>query len=104
SGTVQPLSRMRSNQTRCGSEENFVLRPPQNVSASEVMGLRISGGQFVSSQARVSRRNCWRSDMVRFQYGRVGFDLSPGIAEFNIPWGRACRPCGGHGSETGVCA
>src|SRR6201987_1752187 len=52
-GTVQPLSRMRSNQTRCASEENLALRPPQKVSPSDVMGLRISGGQFCSSQARV---------------------------------------------------
>jgi len=51
------LSRIRSNQTRCGSEENLVLRPPQNVSSSEVIGRRISGGQLASSQARVSRRN-----------------------------------------------
>src|SRR5262249_556250 len=63
SGTVQRLSRMRSNQTRCGSDENFVLRPPQNTSASEAAGLRISGGQFASSQARVSLRNCSRSDI-----------------------------------------
>ncbi len=60
-GTVQPLSRMRSNQTRCGSEENFALRPPQKVSVSAVIGLRISGGQFASSQARVSLRNVSRS-------------------------------------------
>ncbi len=63
SGTVQPLSRMRSNQTRCGSDENLVLRPPQNTSPSPLAGLRISGGQLASSQARVSRRNCSRSDM-----------------------------------------
>jgi 4-carboxymuconolactone decarboxylase len=42
--------------------------------------------------------------MVRFQYGRVGFDLSRRIAEFNIPGGRACPPRGGHDAETGVCA
>ena len=64
--TVQPLSRIRSNQTRCGSEENFALRPPQKVSASEVIGLRISGGQLASSQARVSRRKFSRSGIVRF--------------------------------------
>src|SRR5262249_46092014 len=63
SGTVQPLSRMRSNQTRCASDENFVLRPPQKTSLSEVAALRISGGQFASSQARVSLRNCSRSDI-----------------------------------------
>src|SRR3981189_3664552 len=28
-GTVQPLSRIRSNQRRCGSDENLVLRPPR---------------------------------------------------------------------------
>src|SRR6478752_1019138 len=61
SGTVQPLSRMRSNQMRCGSDENFVLRPPQNTSASDVAGLRISGGQLASNQARVSLRNISRS-------------------------------------------
>ena len=64
SGTVQPLSRIRSNQTRCGSDENFALRPPQYVSLSEVIGRRISGGQLASSQARVSRRNVSRSDMI----------------------------------------
>src|SRR5262245_15334421 len=63
SGTVQPLSRMRSNQTRWASEENLVLRPPQKTSPSDVAGLRISGGQFASSQARVSLRNCSRSDI-----------------------------------------
>jgi 4-carboxymuconolactone decarboxylase len=42
--------------------------------------------------------------MVRFQYGRIGFDLSPGIAEFNIPGARAYRPCGGHRAQSGVCA
>src|ERR1700691_5326283 len=57
SGTVQPLSRIRSNQIRCGSDENLVLRPPQNVSSSEVIGRRISGGQLASSQGRGSRRN-----------------------------------------------
>src|ERR1700681_3765683 len=62
-GTVQPLSRIRSNQTRCGSEENFVLRPPQNVSSSEVIGRSISGGQLASSQARVSLRKSCSSDM-----------------------------------------
>jgi hypothetical protein len=56
-GTVQPLSRIRSNQMRCGSKENLVLRPPQKVSSSAVIGRRISGGQLASSQARVSRRN-----------------------------------------------
>jgi hypothetical protein len=65
-GTVQPLSRMRSNQTRCGSDANLVLRPPQNVSSSDVIGCRISGGQLASSQARVSRRNFSRSDMAAF--------------------------------------
>src|SRR5262249_11448202 len=62
-GTVQPLSRIRSNQARCGSEENFVLRPPQKVSSSAATGLRISGGQLASSQARVSRRKVSRSAM-----------------------------------------
>src|ERR1700759_5127885 len=62
-GTVQPLSRMRSNQTRCGSDENFALRPPQKVSVSAVIGLRISGGQLASSQARVFLRNVSRSAM-----------------------------------------
>src|SRR6185437_7354310 len=56
-GTVQPLSRMRSNQTRWASEENLALRPPQKVSLSDAMGLRISGGQLASSQLRVSLRN-----------------------------------------------
>src|SRR3954463_13596488 len=68
-GTVQPLSRIRSNQTRCGSDENLVLRPPQNVSSSDVIGRRISGGQFASSHARVSLRNFSRSDIAVFPYG-----------------------------------
>src|SRR5881394_692345 len=68
-GTVQPLSRIRSNQTRCGSDENLVLRPPQNVSSSEVIGRRISGGQLASSQLRVSRRNFSRSDIAAFPFG-----------------------------------
>src|SRR2546421_4270910 len=68
-GTVQPLSRIRSNQTRCGSDENLVLRPPQNVSSSEVIGRRISGGQLASSQLRGSRRNFSRSDTAAFPFG-----------------------------------
>src|SRR5262245_64215840 len=64
SGTVQPLSRMRSNQIRCGSEENLALRPPQNTSASDVAGRRISGGQLAYSQAAVSLRNRLRSTKV----------------------------------------
>ena len=93
-GTVQPLSRIRSNQTRCGSEENLVLRPPQNVSSSEVIGRRISGGQLASSQARVSRRNFSRSDIgVSICIGRI--DLSHRMAEFNISLARPCgRGCG----------
>src|ERR1700704_668602 len=98
-GTVQPLSRIRSNQTRCGSEENLVLRPPQKVSSSDVIGRRISGGQLASSQAQVSRRNFSRSDMVAFplRAGPVGrrlthhsrIDLSRRVAEFNISLARA---------------
>jgi hypothetical protein len=76
---------MRSNQTRWASEENFVLRPPQNTSPSDVAGLRISGGQFASSQARVSLRNCSRSDIGRVSIElKVAIDLSRRIAEFNI--------------------
>src|SRR3984893_13195589 len=63
-GTVQPLSRIRSNQTRCGSEENLVLRPPQNVSSSDVIGRRISGGQLASSQEWGSWRKLPRSDIA----------------------------------------
>src|SRR5215475_4412712 len=83
-GTVQPLSRMRSNQTRCASEENLVLRPPQKVSPSEVMGLRISGGQFCSSHARVSARNFSRSAMRRFHCKDRCADHSGGAADFNM--------------------
>src|SRR5467141_3643009 len=98
-GTVQPLSRIRSNQMRCGSDENLVLRPPQKVSSSDVIGRRISGGQLASSQARVSRRNFSRSDIVAFplRAGPVGrrlthhsrIDLSHRVAEFNISLARA---------------
>src|SRR5690349_18356071 len=66
-GTVQPLSRMRSNQTRCGSEENLALRPPQKVSLSDAMGLRISGGQLASSQVHVSLRNFSRVSIFSAQ-------------------------------------
>ena len=84
SGTVQPLSRIRSNQTRCGSEENLVLRPPQKVSSSDVIGRRISGGQLASSQARVSLRNFSSSDISGVPSLRCWIDLSRRIAEFNI--------------------
>ena len=50
---------------------------------SEVIGRRISGGQLASSQARVSRRNVSRSDMMAFPCGML-HDLSRRIAEFNI--------------------
>ena len=54
-GTVQPLSRIRSNQTRCGPEENLVLRPPQKVSSSEVIGRR---GKSRYALACVSGQQC----------------------------------------------
>src|SRR5258708_9080030 len=93
-GTVQPLSRIRSNQMRCGRDENLVLRPPQKVSASDVIGRRISGGQLASSQARVSRRKFSRSDMgvsiwqAAVDRPAIGWccwpDLSGHTAKFNI--------------------
>src|SRR5450432_194418 len=99
-GTVQPLSRVRSNQTRCGSDENLVLRPPQNVSSSEVIGRRISGGQLASSQARVSRRNFSRSDMC--VSSTVGSTLAiasrNSIYLWHDPCGRGC----GHDPRSGV--
>src|ERR1700749_4427745 len=94
-GTVQPLSRMRSNQTRCASEENLALRPPQKVSLSDAMGLRISGGQLVSSQARVSLRNFSRSAIRRFHCKDRCADLSPRAQDFNmsLQWRQVSRPC-----------
>ena len=56
SGTVQPRSAMTSSHCFCAGEEKVALRPPQQASSSDRTGLRISGGQLASSQARVSAR------------------------------------------------
>ena len=56
-GTVQPRSPMRCSHSRCASLWNLKRLPPQQTSTSLFTGSRISGGQFASSQARVSRRN-----------------------------------------------
>ncbi len=71
SGTVQPLSRILSNHTRCGSDANLALRPPRYGSSSEIIGVRISGGQLASSHALVSRRKWDRSDIGNFRSGLV---------------------------------
>src|SRR5450755_5073291 len=99
-GTVQPLSRIRSNQTRCGSEENFVLRPPQNVSSSEVIGRRISGGQLVSSQAWVSRRKFSRSGMC--VSSTVGSTLAIASRISIYLWRGPCGHGCGHTPRSGV--
>ncbi len=52
---VQPRAAMRSSHWRCGPL-SFASRPPQTTSASLRIGVRISAGQFASSQARVSAR------------------------------------------------
>ena len=51
--TLAPCAR---SHTRCASDLNFALRPPQQTSSSLRIGWRISAGQFGSSQARVSAR------------------------------------------------
>ena len=63
SGTVQPRSAIRSIQSFCASFLKTGLRPPQQASLSSRTGSRISGGQFASSQARVSARKVSRSAM-----------------------------------------
>src|SRR5215216_3324767 len=99
-GTVQPLSRIRSNQMRCGSEENLVLRPPQNVSFSEVIGRRISGGQLASSQTRVSRRNVSRSDMMAFPCGMFASTLAIALRNSTYVWHQPMPP--GRWSRCGI--
>src|SRR6187549_3869449 len=104
SGTVQPLSRIRSNQMRCGSDENLVLRPPQKVSPSEVIGLRISGGQLACSQARVSLRNFSRSDISAFPILEIGSTLAVASRNSIYLCGVPCGSSGGHGVRSGVFA
>ncbi len=62
-GHVQPFSAIRVSQTRDSGLTNFSRRPPHTVSSS-LPGVRIDGGQFASSQARVSLRNVSRSVTV----------------------------------------
>ena len=64
-GTVQPRSPMRSSQMRCASLVNTALRPPQQMSSSLAIGVRISAGQLASSQARVSARKFFERGGVR---------------------------------------
>jgi hypothetical protein len=49
------------------------------------MGLRISGGQLASSQARVSLRNFSRSAIGRFHCKDCCADLSSRAQDFNMP-------------------
>jgi len=67
-GAVQPLAAMRSSHSFCSGFLNFALRPPQiELSSSSVIAPwapRIDGGQFASSQARVSLRNVSRSLII----------------------------------------
>ncbi len=64
-GAVQPRAPIRSSHNLCPGVAKTASRPPQIVSASEAMGPRTSGGQFSSSQARVSVRKASRSVMSR---------------------------------------
>src|SRR6476646_12071589 len=56
SGTVQPRSAITSSHCRWASDWKVHLRPPQQASASDRSGWRISVGQLASSHARVSAR------------------------------------------------
>ena len=67
SGTVQPRAPIASIQAFCAGVSIDWSRPPQHASFSERTGSRISGGQFASSQARVSVRNVSRSVIYRLQ-------------------------------------
>src|SRR5882724_404255 len=101
-GTVQPLSRIRSNQMRCGSDEKVVLRPPQKVSSSEVIGRRICGGQLASSQVRVSRRKSSRSDICVSVI--VLPTLAPGQRNSIYLWRRPSPAGCGLALQSRVCA
>src|ERR1700712_4620874 len=101
-GQVQPLSRIRSNQTFCASEENLALRPPQKVSLSEVIGLRISGGQLASRQVRGSRRKFSRSDISAFPCGNVESTLAIALRNSICISAAPCSGRGGHGPYSGV--
>jgi hypothetical protein len=99
SGTVQPRSAILSSHTRCASFLNFQCRPPQHTSPSSATGWRISGGQFASSHARVSRRklSSWSSgfscaDMV---------DVSSAVFDRSLDlWGSSAA---GHDAEPRRC-
>ena len=64
SGAVQRFSTIRSSQTFCSSFLNVGCRPPQTESSSSRSGWRIADGQLLSSHARVSRRNVFRSAII----------------------------------------
>ena len=68
-------------------------------------GLRISGGQLASSQARVSRRNVSRSGMARFHNWTGCIDLSPRASRISICLCITHAVAGaGHANATGVSA
>ena len=87
----------RSIQCFCASFLKIGLRPPQQASLSSRIGSRISGGQFASSQARVSARNVVQiahrgsSPLRKRQVPRSGLRSQPASAELHRPVGRPCR-------------
>ncbi len=67
---------MRSIQVVWASLLKLALRPPQQRSSSVSAGVRISGGQLASNQARVSARN-----------------VSSVVIAVSIEWGPGMRRC-----------
>src|SRR6202000_5999 len=101
-GAVQPLSAMRSSQSFCSGFLNVALRPPQiELSSSSVTATavpRIEGGQFASSQARVSSRNVSRSLMVLTDPGSFP-GARPGSFRCPSRHGEGPVPCNCSGVE-----
>ena len=64
-GAVQPLAAMRSSQSFCSGRTYSARLPPATCSFSG-MKVRMTGGQFASSHARVSVRNVLAGDIASF--------------------------------------
>jgi len=71
SGTVQALSRIRSNQTRCGSDDDFVWRPPQNGLRLTSSAAASSGGQLAVETGEVRAEFVQIETMAAIPYGML---------------------------------